>query len=678
MDAHAEGNCTQLIQTLLDGKMLSHPGVQLQVERAVAKGDYSKLLNYVQTFPLPLAVAVRNINLAAHERAKCPFRPYPDRQDAREFLSGPLKFGFVNQFDDMFGIDWDTFSLPVIILGRVGSGKSQLIKYLLCQIFRKRRNFNVIIADLKGEYRHMLPIARHLKCLREDRIRINPLQVPNWMRPAENIRFFAEVFIKENWLAGTSENILIERLEYIYRKRGIFEGGKDYPTLHDLYRVILKEMNSRQSYRYRDILLLLLNRLHPYLFSETFNCRTGIPLSVWQTENIVLEMGSSFTKKMYCFVVSYLAGLRYEYNMKMGLTGSKLRTLFVTDEARTLLSAHRDYTTFGENYINDLVSKSREFGIGYLVSSQETSSFNRTIRALAYLKIAFPLTDGADLDFVHESLGLDEEQAAYIFKLPRFGQAVVRYGGYEEPFILAVAFFGIRKQVLDGDLKERMAGFYAALEQEVEPVKRYVPEPKGEILPGDALSLLYLLGREPFTKVSKMAEHSDLKSPAKVDKALKWLGDNLYVERKEIRMHRRGKPSSFAVLTRRAHALIGSKPPRGKGGFEHTLYQHMIAKKLKAQGMEAHVEFRMEGSTKSIDVLAKDKDGSPVAYEVSLELENLVKNIQDDLDAGAQKVVVVTKKREDIQKAKKKAEDEGSLAQVVMRVHFCAISDFYD
>lgn len=677
MDAPVEGNSAQLIQTLLDGNMLSHPGVRLHVNRALATGDYSKLLNYVQTFPLPLAAAVRNINLAAHERAKCPFRPYPDRQDAREFLSGPLKFGFVNQFDDIFGIDFDTLAMPMMNAGRQKTGKSALVKYLLCQIFRRPREFNVLIPDLKREYRNLLPHCRSLKVLKRDKIKINPFEVPPWRHPRDHIMAVAKIFISENYLLGTSLNELVRILTWLYKQRGIFDGGNNYPTVIDVHRAIYASLR-RSKGRYVDILRWLENRFLPYTEVNTYTCRFGIPFDIFKTKNLVLEVDKGLTDNMYNFTVAWIVEMLYSHNKEKGLIGSKLRHLINVDEARILFNANRDAQKYGESVLNEIVTKEREFGIGFILSSQESASFNQVIRSLAYLKIAFPLNDGKDLDFIQESFGLDDDQRSYLFEFPQSRHAVVRYGGYKEAFRMAVPHFRIPRHIKDEEVEQRMTGFYAELAKHVELIETYVPEPKGEIPPGEALSLLYLLGREPFTKVSGMAERSDLKSPTKVEEALKWLEANLYIERKKLRVHRRGKPSSFAVLTRKAHARIGSKPPRGKGGFEHTLYQHMIAKKLEAEGMEAYVEVRIEGSSKSIDVLARDKDGSSVAYEVTLELENLVKNIQDDLEAGAQKVVVVTKNREDIQKAKKKAEEEGNLAQVVMRVHFCAISDFYD
>jgi hypothetical protein len=665
----------EIMEKLRKGQMLAHPGVAFHVNKALSTGDCSGLNQFLRDNPIIMLIAERNITIAEAQRAENPFRPYPDPDDVREFLSSPLKLGYVNEFNDMFGIDFDVLSMPVIILGRVGSGKSQLNKYILCQMLRRPREFNIIIPDIKGgEYRHLLPIAPQLKVLIKEKIKINPLQKPKWMTPLEYIIFFSKLFVSENWLGGTSENILISALEYLYKKRGIFDDGENYPTLKDLYNVISAFLESKNSYKYRDILLVLQNRLYPYTIDDSFNCRIGIPHDVWRTENVVLEV-DNFTDNMYCFIASYIAGLRYNYNKKNGLTGSKLRTLLSVDEARILFKAHRDLSTFGETYINEIITKTREFGIGFIISSPETASFNQTVRSISYLKIAFPLNDAADLNFIRESFGLDDDQAAHIFKLPRYGQAIVRYGGYEKPFLLAVPLFKIKKQLSDDEVKGRMSGFYAKLDKEIKTVETPWPVEVKTDIPPKNLTLLYFLSNEPFTKVNEMKKAPGFKSAEEVSNALNWLEKNGFIQKESFRISKRGRKSTFAILTEKTHKYFGTKGPKGKGGFEHSLYQYLIMKKLAVKGIEAKVEGRIKG-TKACDVLAFTKDGE-VAYEVTLHFENLLTNVRQDLFSGVSEVVIVTRDDKDLEVAKQAVNNDKEMEQYREKISFRTIDHFF-
>lgn len=671
----------EVIQKLRDGNMLSQPGVRFHMNRALATGDCSKLLEYLERHPSTLAAAERNILFAVQQRAECPYRPYPDPQDVQEYLSGSLKLGFVNDLDDMFGIDWDILSMPVINAGRVGSGKSILAKYLLCQMVRKKRPFNVIIPDLKKEYRDLLPYCRTLKVLTKDHIRFNPFEVPLWSNPKDHSMRVARIFVSENYLIATSMNELIKVIQWLYKKRGVFDGGKKYPTFLDVYKAVGARLRASKWGRYVDVLRWLENRLFPYTQSPTFCCLSGIPFDCLKNNNLVLEMDMGFTGHMYNFTVAYIADLLYSYNIEHGFIGSKLRHLFNVDEARILFNAYRDSSRFGESILNEIVSKSREFGIGFFLSSQESASFNQTIRSLAFLKIAFPLNDAKDLEFIQESFGLDDEQKAYLFRLPRYGRAVVRYSGYEMPFLLQVPHFKIRRHLTNEVVQKRMNTFYQKLRSQIKPIAGV--QLIGDLIlipPPEVIGVCFFLDLEPFTKVSMIAKKSTVKSQSKVNNALKWLHDYKYIRYKEFRLSKTktGRKSKFAILTDKAHRDFGTKRPRGKGGFEHAMYQHLIHRQLTLAGTEAFIEGILEESHKLIDVLARTTDDNHTAYEVTGCLDNLVSNIRQDFDAGADKVVIVITDPNNMKKARKKVAKDFSLDSVRDQIAFQPVSDFFD
>ena len=578
----------------------------------------------------------------------------------------------------MFGVHPDVFCLLLIILGRVGSGKSQFLLNLLIQILSEPQPFNVIIPDLKGkEYRNLLPYAKNLKIITREKFKINPLQVSETMTPLEHAMFFAKVFVRENYLMATSESILFETLQAIYKKRSVFDGSRNWPTLRDLFNVINYRLNTEKSFRYRDVLLGIKNRLDPYIYGEGFNCRSGIPYDFWRTENIVLEMGKGFTDNMYSFIVSFITGLRYNYNLEKGLVGSKLRTLLIVDEGR-LLFRQRDFTMFGESYISEVSTRLRDPGVGLLVASHESSSFNPTIKAISHTKLCFPLTDGADVLFAKESFGLNDEQSDYLFRLPRFGQCIVRYGGYENPFLLAVPAVELNEIINDEEVNHRMADFYKKLNEVIEkPKSTKAADNDSEGMSPPASALLYFLGKNPFTKVSGMIKAPGFQSPASVNKALSWLEANGYMLRQSIRVSKRGRKSIFTPLTPKAYSYLRIKGPRGKGNFEHKLYQHLICSDLKENGWNVQIEGKIGQSQKVIDVLARSENGEIVAYEVTLHFENLIENIQKDIDSGVSEVVIVTRDKDGIKKARGIIDGDPSIIPYNGRITFSLISDFF-
>ena len=630
---------------------MAHPGVAAHMHRTLATGDFSALLAFLEQNPMILAAAKRNIALAEHQSADNPFRPYPTREESADSLKGPLILGFVNHFDDCFGIEPDILCRPMIILGRVGSGKSAFIKYMLWQSLIRPHDFNVLIPDLKKEYRHLLPITKNLKLLTVNKLKLNPLQVPRWCHPMDHLVAFARSFVSENYLVGTSENLLIELVQWLYGQRDIFSGSQNYPILRDLFNIAHKRGNAGKSFSDRDAFSRLTNRLRPYLHLGCFDCQQGIPFEVFKEKSLVLEMDTGFTDRMYNFTVATLINQLYMHNKARGLTGSRLRHWINVDEARILFQAERNVGLYGESIVNELLTKTREFGIGFTLLSQETASINRTLRSLAYLKVAFPLNDKADLDWIKGSFGLSKEQTEYVFSLPPFGRAIVRYGGFEKAFLLQVPHFRIKRQVDDAQAAKAMAGFWQGLET----VSTSKPgdtdkKPQPEIPPAYTALLVYL-GQNPFAKTAELKQAPGLTSPAQVNKALAWLEQHGFIKRERYRASAT-KKTAFSVLQPEALDYLGISGPSGKGSFEHRLYQHLICEWSQAQGAKAKIEGRMKGSDKAIDVLCEFPNNRFTAYEVTLHMENLLSNILADFGSGVNELVIVTRDKSAQQKVK--------------------------
>ncbi len=663
----------KLFEELQEGKMLSNPVINGHVNYALSTMDQKPLQNYLQNFRIFPTLAKRNINLAEVQKLNNPF-PFPDMQEAEECLSGSISMGKVNLYGSMFGVYPNEFCTPTMNMGQPGSGKSVLNKSLVDQFASMPSAGNIIIPDHKREYRD-ISRCENLHVITEDKVNVNFLQVPDWCHPMDHLISFAKNFVRMNYLVGTSENALIDIIEYLYRERGVFDGSRNYPTIMDLYRYILSRLKTIKSFRLTDVYEWLKNRLKPYTLMDNFACQFGIPFEYFINKNIVLELDQKFSDMQFSMINAHLAKQIYDYNKKKRLIGSKLRTLFLVDEARILFDANRDTSVFGENPLNEIVSKSREFGLGFLVCSQETSSFNQVIRSLARLKIAFPLSDGKDLDFIKESFGLSKEQMQFISTLPRQAVAVVSYSGFERPFLIKVPQFQTPKPMSDDEVKLRMSDFYSELAHNIKRPSPSQPLQTQTNIPPNSASLLYFLSNEPFAKISAMTNAPGFKSPAEVGKALDWLEKNGFIRREQYRVSKRGRKSGFAVLTPRAYQYLGKKGIPGKGDFEHKLYQFLICRKLEKDGLQAKIEGRMSKFGKSIDVLAHSKDGQDVAYEVTLHFENIISNIHLDLESGASKVLIVTRDRAGMEQAQKILNANPEYGE---NVGFMTIDEFFD
>jgi hypothetical protein len=488
--------------------------------------------------------------------------------------------------------------------------------------------------------------------------------------------FLANIFTKENWLATTTQNLVIKTLVELYKSHGIFDGSQNWPSLKEWYQLLSRKLSHEKSFQVKDTYNRLLNRLDPYINSAVFDCRCGIPHDIWRKYSIVIELDEGFSDEMYSFVCCFLAALRLSYNRHQGLVGTQLQTEIIIDEARHLLR-ERNVAVFGPGAITDPISLGRSYGLGLLFLSQESASFTQLVRSLSYIRIAFPLYDVKDMDYIQGSWGLTRDQREFIFKMPPQRHAIVRIGNFENPLHLAVPHFKIKRQWTTEEVEQQMDPFYKKMLVESKPVSKPISIQTDEAMPsGGARVLLEFLGKYPFTKVSEM-QRAGLSSPAEVNRALDQLEKKGFLNRETHRVSKRGRPACFGVLNDSGLNYLGVNRP-GKGSFNHQLWQDLIARKIAAKGLEATVEGRIKGSSKASDILVYSAESGYICIELSLHLQNLISNCRLNFKAGAAKVVIVTKNKADAEKAKNMVANDHSLDKYAANIVIHTIDRYFN
>jgi hypothetical protein len=674
----------QTMKFLQESGLAKHPMIGRLLNHAMATGDFRELDHYLEINRSRLEAIMRMLQLQEFRKQQNPYYP-PPAGDELVSLQGPLKIGIINERSGQpvwFEVHPWMLTMHEMILGRTGSGKTMFNMHFLMEAVRHGGDFNVLIPDVKITYRRLVGTVPGINVVTFDRFVFNPLEVPTWMDPRDFVFLFAKVFVADNVLSIPSENLLADALRILFTSRGIFDGGTNYPTMADLLGVVMKmQADKAMGYRYKDIFESNVNRLKPYVFcGRNFSARKGLSVDVFVQKNIVLELPLiKISNYIHNFTVSWLANLLYARNTILGLRGTKLRTLFLVDEARTLLGSNRESggIDFIEPGINPIIAMGREFGLGLWLCSQETGSFSQIFRSNSLLKIAFPLTDGEDVNEIKRSFGLSDEQVAHFYKLPVQRVAVCRYGNFERPFlIVAPEVTGLDRVPDDREIEAAMAEFYAEVMPKEEPASAITdktgPTPSYESPAAiDGLIMIKHLLKQPFLNYRELINELDL-TPARGDQARAWLANSGFVTIHSIVL-RRGKPGEYFELTEPAYRKFGGQPPAGKGSFEHKAFCHLIKAYIEDQEFGARVEGIMDGSAKPIDVLAWKKGVGMLGYEVTLHFSNLLRNLAEDLNTSLKTVIIVCRNKDELAKAEKIVR-ESSLP--TDRVEFKTIFDF--
>ena len=78
-----------------------------------------------------------------------------------------------------------------------------------------------------------------------------------------------------------------------------------------------------------------------------------------------------------------------------------------------------------------------------------------------------------------------------------------------------------------------------------------------------------------------------------------------------------------------------------------------------------------------IDVLAYRNEKECVAYEITLHFDNLTSNVQKDLGDRVSHVVIVTRDKKDLERAKKMVQEDPKMVQYSTKIFFETIDHFF-
>jgi hypothetical protein len=327
--------------------------------------------------------------------------------------------------------------MHTLILGRTGSGKTNLLYWLISQCIMK--GLAVWAFDrAKREFRSLVRLFPDTYVIDVAKARFNPLYPPPGVPPQLWNQTFTDIFCRTNSLLDGSESLLLKLISELYSDFGVFKNSGHYPSFLDLYAKC-KGLNFHRYSRASNYQDSILNRLEAYLTVSPalYDCSKGYPLEELVTKNVVYELGS-LSEKMSIFFLNYLLHRLFFYRIysQNGSTGTP--TICVIDECRWLFSPFIN-ENLGWPPINNMLAMLRQFGIGIIAASQ-TANLNEAIFENSFLKIAMSLGSGESLNDVQKTFHLTEDEVDYMHRL-QIGEAVVRYPLVEKPFAIEIPPF---------------------------------------------------------------------------------------------------------------------------------------------------------------------------------------------------------------------------------------------
>lgn len=310
---------------------------------------------------------------------------------------------------------WDPYTLfpkkltnqHVLIVGKSGSGKSETTKSLIWDL--AQRGIPTIIFDYQGEYAEgpFYDVVKPQVYDVLDGLPVNPFELPvdpatkKRKSPLEMVFRLADTL--NTVFAGSGDiqlGILREAIEECYVQQGFnlhdqSTWEKEPPTLEMLAAVLDRWAGDRGS-QVKNLQV----RLQPLFKSGIFQQgKAGFSFEDLFKRTTVLKMTSGI-KDLMLAASRFMLEKIYAAMLAAGQSRA-LRAMVCIDEAHKLC---------GDETVTMLIKEARKYGLGVILSSQETRDFHPSVFANTGTLISLALED-ADATVMARNLGLVEKNA---------------------------------------------------------------------------------------------------------------------------------------------------------------------------------------------------------------------------------------------------------------------------
>lgn len=357
-----------------------------------------------------------------------------------ENVTAPIKFAYTG---NNVPVGLFPEECHFLICGQTGSGKTILLLILLIGAFLYS-TYNYI-EKLRSWIFSKAPDLRALASVRadlllinfetayRDGVNLNPFEPPPLLKPLAWIPIISDIFIQGVRLYDGTRAMFIEKLSELYEK---YQRVGHYPCLHDFYEYVksTKYPGYSRDARYRESIL---NRVSGYLkgpLGDVFRCSRGHTSNLIN-KNVIFEI-FHLPLDQQVFIVNYLISYLFIYKMA---NETNIRNWIAIDDANAIFDASFEKRPdLGLPIIHHLTTTVRKNKINLFACTQTPHQIGSSIHANTFAKIMLRLSDGKDIKFMAESMGLTPEQKEYAHTLePR--EAIVKFSSrYVKPFIARI------------------------------------------------------------------------------------------------------------------------------------------------------------------------------------------------------------------------------------------------
>jgi hypothetical protein len=572
-----------------------------------------------------------------------PYHPYPKPSE----LMGDLEMGMTK--NAVCRIDPNILCKNMLSAGIVGAGKTTHAFGLMAKL--SRLGVKILSLGVKRDVRHMaykeLPMLVLRFCGKPNVSLGNIFDAPENVDETDYLIAVINLIAQTMFIAEAGQSLLLETAITAKAQHGYV----NFPILIDRLKKI-----RIWSKRMADWVSTCLNRFNALnlTFGAMISDQKPFPFEkTCEKFHMELELDGAGMYKPFFAAYPWLR--IFKYRIANNVRGNRLLTAVFCDEVNVLASKilERHAAALGiQLVLLEYAPLSREFGIGFVVYSNQPSEVSDVLKAQSGIKMAMRLGNWTDIRDMGNSMVLNDEQMKVIPDLP-LGRAIIRLPGIN-PFPIEIPDFPIVKDVTDEQVDGNNLRILKNSEWEKYLMPNMTANSHAIVLSSMAeprkddqvrRSFLHDVYNRPYIGLTERYRSLNL-SMSQGDALYNSLSKQGFILVHAINLNGRGNSTKFLELTELGYADIDMTPRKSLGrgaGFLHELIQVKIYEHVKnmSEVKSASIEGMIQN--KAIDVLVELTDHTKIGIEVAMTSQNELNNAKKNLSVGCACVIVVAK-----------------------------------
>lgn len=584
--------------------------------------------------------------------------PRPEEYQKLE-AGGDFRLGTIGRQGQGLYLDLQTaLPLGLSVVGGTGTGKTTLFTSI-GKGLSEHENIGCWIFNVRNEVNELLPGFTSIKM---SEILPNLFERKPYLTPETQAAKLADIIASTFYLLWSKTAISIELAKFYQAKQN--------PTLQDVRNAICNLKSGKTSGLHQQQVSKLVgvfDFLAHCFQKETTLCSGFQPAEHWKDKLVILmDVGD---QSIHALLITWMLWTLYEYNIAHNLR-DKLRTVFMVDESRYLLSLDRERQSadFGSPVLDDIICTQRSAGLALVAATQ--TSFPKNYSTNVGTKILFSCGDARFFHMSTSSMGLSRQQEDWgKLNLGEVGETIVTTFNYTKPLLCLIDKPEITPEP-EHLREERRKAFLEKVRtsrSKEEPESQYKEKKpsKPGMVPG-ALALLKYIAEHPLTPVSLVYKALNLGAD-QGNRAKQHLEENKLAKGTACQIYKgRGRQPVLLEPTEKGIDYLKQHYPNlqpkllsGKGGLEHRVHAHLVAKHYAKQGYLV----KKEHCDADLGLEHQEK-GTWIAVEIAnANSRNLEERINRNKEASAERTIIIADERT----AKRVAEQMEDCKEVEIR-----------